>query len=209
MSSTDYSAVTEVIPQISFDIIGRIIPGITVIVILIIAFAGPNQALILLDNAIIHPETTLRGWAIVLFLILAYVLAIILEGIWQIPECISHLRKEPYEPNLEHPERSLKIDIVNQKLPKAGAWFTKVDAEMYLTKVLITGWFIGLVINLYMLVTEFSLERLWVEVALIVVIIGAVSAWCSISRTSEKRLMNLLVLLQKGHTLANKQNRDV
>ncbi len=72
MSKPDLSAIAELVPQVSYDIIGRIIPGIMVIVSLVIAVLGPAQALGHLDEFIIHPDPPVSGWAVVLLLIVAY-----------------------------------------------------------------------------------------------------------------------------------------
>lgn len=197
MAKSDLSAITEVVPQISYDIVGRIIPGITVIVCLLVAVMGPNQALTYLDRSIIHPNPTLSGWAVVLLVIAAYILAVILDGFWQTPACIRRQRQRcpPSKPSLEAPSTSLKFDVVNQKLPKAGAWFTKLYAETNLAQVLIIGWSISAAINFYFLITDFSSERLWFEVILIAATVGAVAVRDSISTTHEDSLDNLWLFL--------------
>lgn len=196
MSKSDLSAITEIVPQISYDIIGRIIPGTTVIASLIIAITGPTQALTFLDKSIIHPDPALSGWAVALFVIEVYVLAVVMNGIWQIPGHFRRLRQEPYTLNLKDPSEEFKYDAVNQKSPKAGAWFTKINAERNQAEVLIAGWLITAAINLYFLIAAFSLERIWFEVILLALIAGACKFHNSIRTTYEIRLDNLWLLLE-------------
>lgn len=197
MAKSDFSAIAEVVPQVSYEIVGRIIPGIIVILSLVVVAKGPTQAVMYLDEAVIHPDPALSVWAVVLMVIAAYVLAFALDGVWQIPACVRRRGEKPCQPDLQAPSTSLKFDVVNQKLPKAGAWLTKLYAETNATQVLITGWVVSAAINIYCLVTAFSVERLWLEVGLIAGTIGAVAVRNSITTTREDSLENLWVLLQE------------
>jgi hypothetical protein len=167
MANSDFSAIAEIVPQVSYEIVGRIIPGIVVILSLVVVAMGPTQAVTYLDEAVIHPDPALSGWAVVLMVIAAYILAFVLDGVWQIPVCVNRWREKPSQPNLQTPSPRLKFDIVNQKYPKAGAWLTKLYAETNATQMLIVGWVLSATINTYYLVTTFSVERLWLEVGLI------------------------------------------
>jgi hypothetical protein len=197
MVNSDFSAIAEVVPQVSYEIVGRIIPGIVVILSLVVVAMGPTQAVVYLDETVIHPDPTLSGWAMVLMIIAAYILAFVLDGVWQIPACVRRRGEKPCQPDLQVPSTSLKFEVVNQELPKAGAWLTKLYAEANATQVLIIGWVVSAVINIYCLVTSFSVERLWLEVGLIAGTIGVVAVRNSINATREDSLENLWVLLQK------------
>jgi hypothetical protein len=197
MVNSDFSAIAEVVPQVSYEIVGRIIPGIVVILSLVVVAMGPTQAVVYLDETVIHPDPTLSGWAMVLMIIAAYILAFVLDGVWQIPACVRRRGEKPCQPDLQVPSTSLKFEVVNQELPKAGAWLTKLYAEANATQVLIIGWVVSAVINIYCLVTSFSVERLWLEVGLIAGTIGVVAVRNSINTTREDSLENLWVLLQK------------
>jgi hypothetical protein len=197
MANSNFSAIAELVPQVSYEIVGRIIPGIVVILSLVVVGMGPTQAVIYLDEAVIHPDPALSGWAVVLMVIASYILAFALDGVWQIPACVSRRGEPPCKPDLQEPSTSLKFDVVNQKLPKAGAWLTKLYAETNATRVLIIGWVVSAAINIYFLVTAFSVERLWLEVGLIAGTIGAVAVRNSITTVSEDSLENLWVLLQE------------
>jgi hypothetical protein len=197
MTNSDFSGVTEVVPQVSYEIIGRIIPGIIVILSLVVVAMGPTQAVMYLDETVIHSDHASSGGSVALIIIAAYVLAFVLDGIWQIPACVRRRGNKPYQPDLRAPSASLKFDIVNQELPKAGAWLIKLYAETNTTQVLIIGWVISAVINIYFLVTVFSIERLWLEIGLIASTIGAVAVRSSITTTREDSLKNLWIFLQK------------
>lgn len=196
MDKSNLSAIAQLVPQTSYEIIGRIIPGIAVILSLVLAVMGPSQAATYWDGAVIHPDTAPSVWAVVLIGIAAYVLAFVLDGIWQIPAWILR-RKKPC---------SIKLETVNQRLPEAGTWLTKLYAETNATRVLIIGWTISAAINLYFLVTAFPIERLWLEVGLIAGTIGAAAVRYSIDKTREERLGSLWRLLQEQDPMELAEN---
>ncbi len=206
MTDSDFNAIAEVVPQVSYEIVGRIIPGTIVILSLVVVAMGPTQAVMYLDEAVIHPDPALSGWAVVLMIIAAYILAFVLDGVWQIPACVRRRGEKPRQPDLQAPSTSLKFDVVNQELPKAGAWLTKLYAETNTTQVLITGWVVSAAINIYFLVTAFSVERLWLEIGLIAGTMGAVAARNSITTTREDSLENLWVLLQERTSVEQVEN---
>jgi hypothetical protein len=95
---------------------------------------------------------------------------------------------------------------VNQELPKAGAWLIKLYAETNTTQVLIIGWVVSAAINVYFLVTAFSIERLWLEIGLIASTIGAVAVRSSITTTREDSLKNLWIFLQERTSTGQDKN---
>jgi hypothetical protein len=196
MSRADFSAITELVPQISYDIIGRIIPGIIVIFSLIIATLGPTSALVHIDAWVIHPDPPLSGWAVVLFIVAGYTMAVILAGIRHFPGLFRRPRDERYEPNLENPSESLKYDAIRVKSPKAGAQHTKLSAEINQAGVLVVGWAISAAINLYPLIIGFSPDRFWLEIALVISIAGAYSFRKRICQSQRISLINHWLILQ-------------
>jgi hypothetical protein len=198
MANSDFSAITEIVPQASYELVGRIIPGTVVIVTLAVVAMGPARALVFLDQTVIHSEPALSGWAMVLVIMAAYVLAFVLDGVWQIPACVRRRGVRPPPPDLRAPSTSLKFDMVNQELPKAGAWLTKLYAETNTTQVLVIGWLFGAAMNAYFLAASFSADRLWLEAVLMVGIIGALAVRNSIATTREISLENLWVLLKES-----------
>lgn len=148
----------------------------------------------------------LSGWAGVLAIIVAYILAFVLSGIWEIPATLRRVVNREPKRDVE----SLRFDFVNQRLPKAGAWLTKLYAETTLTQVLIIGWLASLAINLHFLVirrwdpfpTVGLVERVWLCVGLLVGIIGAAVARSCIARTRDRTRDNLWDLLQEQLVIA-------
>lgn len=202
MSDSDFGAIAELVPQTSYEIVGRIIPGLVVMLSLIMVARGPTQALMDLDEAVVHPGPALSVWDVVLMIIGAYILAFVLDGVWQIPACIRRRRRgKPYQPDLQAPSTSLKFDMLNQELPKAGAWLTKLYAETNTTQVLMIGWVVSATINIYFLLTDFSFERLWLELGLIAGTIGVAACRDSIMTTREKSLENLWLLLREPRSV--------
>jgi hypothetical protein len=206
MTDSGFSTIAEVVPQVSYEIVGRIIPGIIVILSLVVVAMGPTQAVIYLDEAVIHPDPALSVWAVVLMIIAAYILAFVLDGVWQIPSCVRRQGEKRHQPDFQTPSTSLKFDVVNQELPKAGAWLTKLYAETNTTQVLIIGWVVNAAINIYFLVTAFSIERLWLEIGFIAGTIGAVAVRNSITTTRDDSLENLWVLLQERTSVEQAEN---
>ena len=197
MATSDYSAIAEIVPQVSYEIVGRIIPGIIVIFSLVVVAMGPTQVVKYLDETAIHPHPSLSGLAVVLLVFAAYILAFTLDGVWQIPAYFRRRSAKPCQPDFQAPSNSLKFDVVNLKLPKAGSWLTKLYAETNATQVLIIGWVVSAAINVYCLVTAFSVERQWLEVGLIAGIIGAAAVRNSITTARENSLENLWAILQE------------
>ncbi len=198
MADSDYSAIAEIVPQVSYEIVGCIIPGIIVIFSLVVAAMGPTQVAKHLDETVIHPDHALSGWAVALIVFAAYILSFTLDGVWQIPAYFRRRNVKPCQPDLHAPSDSLKFAVVNLKLPKAGAWLTKLYAETNATQVLIIGWVVSAALNIRCLTTAFSVERLWLEVGLIAGIIGAAMVRNSITVTRADSMENLWVLLQEG-----------
>jgi len=206
MASSDLGAIAEVVPQISYDILGRIVPGSVVLVSLWVAAVGPGPAIAEVRAALGSDNPGPGIWAALLWIALAYVLAIVLNGVWQIPACWRRWRSggglarslvdpthKPSDPSFGY-----KFEVINQKLPKAGAWFTKLHAEMNLTRVIAVGWTIAAAVNTYFLLAGFDWPRLWLEVALVGGTAGALAEGSSIHHTRSDSLESLWVLLNRG-----------
>ena len=71
MANSDFSAIAEVVPQVSYEIVGRVMPGIVIILSVVVVAMGPTQAVMYLDKAVIHPDPALSGWAVVLVIVAA------------------------------------------------------------------------------------------------------------------------------------------
>ena len=212
MSQPDLSALNEVVPHISHDIIGRIIPGVIVIFSLIVTILGPAQALAQVDAWVIHPDAPLSIWAVVLFVVAGYVMAVILTSIWYILKPLFRPSKKKsrdadkeYQPNLANPPFALQYDAIREKSPQAGARIVKLSAEMSLGQVLAVGWSICAVISVYFLITSFSLDRLWLGVVFIVGILASLAFRNQIADLQRKSVKDHWLILHCDQWLRSTQ----
>ena len=89
----------------------------------------------------------------------------------------------------------MQYDALREKSPKAGARIVKLSAEMRLGRLLAVGWSICMVINMYFLISNFSLDRLWLEIALIVGIVAASSFRNQIAEMQRKSVKDHWLIL--------------
>ena len=194
MSQPDFSAITEAVPQIGYDFIARIIPGTLLIFSLIIAALGPARALPTIDAWVIHPDTPPSGWGVILFVLSGYVLSLLLTGMWYLLKPLLRLAQKK-EDEKENVIFTLPYDMIREKMPRTGARIVKLSAEMRLGGSLAVGWSICAAINTYFLISDFSLDRLWLEVALIVGIVAASSFRNHIAEQRRTRVDNHWLIL--------------
>jgi len=189
MSQPDFSAITEAVPQIGYDFIARIIPGTLLIFSLITAALGPARALTTIDAWVIHPDTPPSGWGVILFVLSGYILSLLLTGMWYLLKPLLRLAQKK-EDEKENVIFTLPYDMIREKMPRTGARLVKLSAEMRLGGSLAVGWSICAAINTYFLISDFSLDRLWLEVALIVGIVAASSFRNHIAEQRRTRIDN-------------------
>jgi len=194
------SPVVEMVPQLSYDIIARFVPGTIVMFSWAVVTEGPTTQDELVKLVTI-PEGT-SGSSVLLFLSVAYVVSIVLYGVWmlfdkliekllpRLPKGIGdEIEKRFREKKLSQdlPE-TLVYDAIRVEKPAVGARILKLRAEARLAQVLIVGWMIALVLNLLPLIENCSMERRLFTVALVVGIVGA----CFFrQRVKEKHVINL------------------
>lgn len=200
MAKSEISAITEVVPQISYDIIGRIIPGVAVIVSLIVAFAGPTAAFAMLDKWVFRADPPMSGWAALLLVGTAYVLGVVLDGMWDLPSIVPRLRERR---DREAYRGSLQLDAVALRSQPVGARHTKLRAEISQAQALIAGWSVCAAINLGFLVTHRSMGRLCVEALLALGVLGAALFRRVIDRSLRSSLINHWLLLDCDKLLAS------
>jgi hypothetical protein len=193
----DISPITELIPQIAYDIVGRIVPGFIAILSFFITLMGPTRFFRQLVILSLSGNIEISGWIILAVIIFSYVLAFLLGGIWQIPNSVKHLKKSPPDPQFDSPSFSLKVDIIQHKLPKEGSWLVKLYAESNLCQILIITWSICEMINVYMLMVQSSSDRVWLIVFFLVAILCCLSARKGISITQCDSVKNYWLLLSE------------
>lgn len=170
----DVSAIGAVVPQLFYDIISRLVPGTVLILSFCVIYPEPAYML-----STIEPS----GWNSVgcwmLFLMVAYVAAILLFGLWYgvtaIFPGIGEREDEGVDVGKDKPiPRSVMHDTIRIKEPIAGARLVKLRAEHHLSQVLIIGWIVLAAANICFCFLEgyFSRERVIIECILILNIVG-------------------------------------
>jgi hypothetical protein len=191
------SSITEAVPQISYDVIGRLVPGTTVILSLAIVYVGPTRAFTQLNALLTNPNSAISVWALLLLLLIAYTVSIVLFGIWNLARTLLRRMRSPKkERDPKQPSPALMYDAIRVKSPEAGARLVKLSAERHLAQVLITGWSIAGALNLYLLIRASSMERVLLEIAFAVGIIGAYSFMRRIEKAYNTNLKNHWLILQ-------------
>lgn len=77
------STITEIVPQITYDIIARFVPGTMVILSWAIVYAGTQKAWIQFNDFMAGSQSRI-GWSVVFFFLAAYIVSIVLYGIWKL-----------------------------------------------------------------------------------------------------------------------------
>ncbi|MBN1121195.1 MAG: hypothetical protein JXJ17_08955 [Anaerolineae bacterium] len=182
------SSLVELIPQVTYDIIGRVIPGTVIILTWAITWLGPSKAFGLLGEYLADPDFPITLWTFLLFAVIAYILSIVLYGITKVP---SLFRKKPDEEEKIDPEKpsaALKYDAIRVASPEAGARLVKLSAEQHAAQILITGWLLAGSVNLYLLIASFSVERLFLGIVLAFALVGIYSFYKYIRTGFQKNL---------------------
>jgi len=178
------STVAASVPQIEYDVIGRLVPGTAVLLTLGVVYTGPKQFPAQFQNLVQDPNLATSVWLVFLVLFAAYVTSIVFYGIGRLGRstarllrrAIRRLGRKPEQAQADDPgpSHALMFDAIRLKSPESGARLTKLRAERRLAQILILGWSLAAVWNLVLLLGRFSVDRLWLQVALIV---GVLAAW--------------------------------
>lgn len=150
-------------PQLFFDVIGRVIPGALCIGSLTLALIGPEQFWNTLHALLDKPSKSYPSLSVFFGagLVLSYTLAVILWGLWHV---LSLLVRKSMRENNREPETgirdeggdfSMKYDFIKLMNPTAGNRITKLKAEIHMAGVLILGFSLSLLINLLKLILGF------------------------------------------------------
>ncbi len=179
----------EVVPQLFYDLIGRLVPGMVLLLSFGIVYAGPTYALSSIEPLLSGRNLSFGFWTFLVLIMVSYVVSIVLSGLWDgvtelfhrfftvVKALLNHssTKGNNKEDDSEYPSHSLMYDIIRLKAPDVGARLVKLRAESRLPKVLIAGWIILAVVNLYLLIRNPSVERTLLEGVLILSILGAYS----------------------------------
>jgi len=74
-------SIAEVVPQISFDIIARVLPGTVLILVGIVVYEGPIEAFADLRGWLTAPTASMNIWSFLILIAAAYVVSTTLSGI--------------------------------------------------------------------------------------------------------------------------------
>lgn len=175
---SDISSLREVVPQLFYDIIGRLVPGMVVILSFVIVYVWPTYTCNSIGPLLSGQILSFGFWTFLFLAMVSYVVSILLFGLWNVIE--TFLRNSPTavnngEDDPKQPSRSFMYDAIRLKSPDAGARLVKLRAEIHLSQVLLAGWIILAVVNLYLIIRDMSAERAFLEGVLILSILGAYS----------------------------------
>jgi hypothetical protein len=138
-----------VIPEVFFDIIGRIVPGTLLILAAIAVSLGPGSAI----ARVADTPRSLGVATLLILAILAYFTAIVTKQIWDwVYGLLLVIRR-----GKQSAEQTLVDDVfvtiyeARSELPAEGYRLLKIQAEKNLCEVMITGLILLLPLNLWLL----------------------------------------------------------
>lgn len=192
----------SIIPQIFYDLIARVLPGMIVMVIWYLAVLGPTKAWIIFKTE--HAGSNFfYFWSVFIILVFSYVVSFILNELWHIKfEAIKKNRKKeikinPIKLSLDQDakiRKSLQEDTLElnvEDLPETYVMhdnlrlhseseayrLLKVRAEIRMCEVLFMGLLITLFLNIIFWVVDFKLLMLDRLILEILVIISSYTFW--------------------------------
>jgi len=129
------------IPEIFFDVIGRVIPGCLLIMAAILVGLGPSRSL----ELILTTSSAMTISSLLLLVLCSYFVAVVMKQVW---EAIRALKTSKEQVTTE-------IDIIlhniGRSLPAEAAKLLKIQAEKNFCEVLIAGLGVLLPIQLWLL----------------------------------------------------------
>ena len=134
----------DLIPEIFFDLIARVVPGSLVLLCTGLVYVGPERACELLVSTV--PAANLAS--VLLFGVVAYFAAIILSQLWDASAAV-WLKKAN--------ARGVKpedLSEIRRQMPTEAARLLKLQAEKNFCEVIIPGFSILLVVEVWFLFTR-------------------------------------------------------
>ena len=214
----DGSGVSSWVPQLFYDIIARLVPGAVLIGALVLAAAGPAEALAGLRGWLSKPSDSYPSVVLIVgaIFVLSYTLAIVLHGFGSLlmlplELLVSRLYDAPNnkppsgsKPNKDEPEQGeplppsrmraklrdifgrlvinpkgdfpMRYDYIKRHDPTAGSRITKLKAEMHMASILIFGFGLSYVINLWLMRTNLDPKRALLGKIFLIAIAGSAGA---------------------------------
>jgi membrane protein implicated in regulation of membrane protease activity len=131
----------ELIPEVFFDVIGRVVPGALLLLGVVLIYQGPSTSLEALTRGL--PEASTES--VLVFALVGYFMSVLLEQFWT------------FSKRVEEDERFRGSDPflgIRERMPVEGARLLKLQAEKNLCEVLIPGLVILAVANAWTIVSE-------------------------------------------------------
>lgn len=186
----------NLIPQLFYDFIARLIPGATLLMTSSLVILGPNNALTYLVNS--QKNRLFDFVPLLLWVLIAYLIGMIVGELWEIS--IGYFTKPLLKKNEENCKKQCLIehnkfqkmcgcselniearnfpaayvmrDHLRSVAPSEAARLLKVRAEERLCHVLILGFFVLSIINIKYILDSLDMERIILEIILVVTIIS-------------------------------------
>jgi hypothetical protein len=214
--------IASLIPQVFFDIIARVIPGVFLLSVFIITYLGFTDYWCMFKEWL-GPSADQKSQlpsATILFLlsfVAAYILSIVLWGLrfgihlflWRNKSAIDCETGIKFDENYTRELYKKDICIVKRSNREAGSRITKIKAEIHMTMTISTGLIIAFFTNIIILYSDFSLERIWMCIILIIMFIGAESAKIHFRDHMKSSITNVKELCeQENKLLPTKSNQN-
>jgi hypothetical protein len=166
------------VPQLFYDIIARLIPGAITIGAIAFTYVGPATGLQSIRDWLNKPSDSYPSITILVGVIFgkSYTFTIVIRGIasvlnwarlafWSLILRLRIIRRifreskksEKKVTSDKNKEFSMKYDFIKRNDPSAGSRITKLHAEISMTEVLLLGFVISFVINLWKWVLHYRL----------------------------------------------------
>jgi hypothetical protein len=213
------------IPQIFYDLIGRIVPGAVISGSAFLLLDDPKSALL---NAVTWSDGTSNQLApalviLLVGLVIAYTVGTLLGGIWftlsKLFKKKSAIPAEAEDPDVDkntvkipRPEIIFKngkaivpdkwisyiYDYIQMRCPRTAGRIAKLRAEWHMCGVIIVGSAILFLLNLYKLFTDFTTASLYFEIGLALAFFAAYSLSSHVKNRRLAVLGNVWFLSSSG-----------
>jgi hypothetical protein len=163
------------IPQLFYDIIARIVPGVVIIGVLAVAAAGPEKSVGVIDEWLHKPGELYPSILLLIVSLFAvsYTLAIVFLGLCHV---ISKKLPKRFKPNSSHNDFPMRYDFIKSRDPDAGSRITKLTAERHMAEILTLGLCVSIFINVVNLLMSSSLSRWMLLMFLFIAVVGSLGA---------------------------------
>jgi hypothetical protein len=183
-----------VIPQIFYDLIARIVPGMTILTTSYFVYRGSDittEDIRLALNWFTSNDTHII-FVFLSFILVSYILALIIEGLGMFLELRFKIFSRKYSageyndiignvsddfktsnilqlPNFSFASIPIMLDFIRMKEPGVGSRLVKLRAESNMCRILILGWSVLLFCNIFNF-QKSSYLTIFIEILLIVAI---------------------------------------